>query len=108
MEFRRMRCVPCEGGVKPMSQLEARRNLKSVSGWKLARKAITKSVKLKDFKNAIRLVNRVAAIAEKEGHHPDISIYDYRNVKFTLTTHAISGLSRNDFIMAAKIDSVRM
>ncbi len=109
MDLVRMKCIPCEGGVKPMGAAEARKRLKSIKGWKLERnRYISKEFRMEDFRQAMKLVNKAAAIAEKEGHHPDISIYGYKNVRFTLSTHAIDGLSVNDFIIAAKIDSIKL
>lgn len=100
------KCVPCEGGVKPLSKDEAEKFLTQISGWILnedARK-ISKEFKFKDFIGAINFVNHVADIAEGEGHHPDIHIR-YNEVLLELWTHAIDGLSENDFIVAAKIDA---
>ncbi|MDA2936002.1 4a-hydroxytetrahydrobiopterin dehydratase [Patescibacteria group bacterium AH-259-L05] len=105
-KFTQKHCVPCEGGVLPMSRDEARRALKQVSGWELADDTkIKKLFTFQDFKQAMKFVNSIAKLAEDEGHHPDISI-TYNKVWFELTTHAIGGLSENDFIMAAKIDQL--
>jgi 4a-hydroxytetrahydrobiopterin dehydratase len=103
MELASKKCKPCEGGTLPLDLEESRRLLTQIRGWKLENKAIQKSFKFKDFAEAMRFVNRVAGLAEEEGHHPDIHI-SYNRVKLDLTTHAIGGLSENDFIMAAKID----
>lgn len=109
------KCVPCEGGVKPLDKSEAERLLAQIPGWSLildlSRKPeqvqfgarISKEYKFKDFIGAINFVNKVAEIAEEEGHHPDIQIH-YNKVLLELFTHAIDGLSENDFIVAAKID----
>lgn len=98
------KCVPCEGGVPPLSAEQARGLLSHVSGWQLSDgKMISREFKFKDFKGAMWFVNRVAEVAESEGHHPDIFI-SYNQVRLTLSTHAIGGLSENDFILAAKID----
>lgn len=77
--------------------------------WKLADdfKSIFREYARNDFSDAMQFVNTVAAIAEEEGHHPDIFIHDYKNVRITLATHALKGLSVNDFIVAAKIDAIR-
>ena len=102
------RCVPCEGkGIKPLGRVDAQNYLDEVSGWVLDDKAqkISKEFKFKDFIGAINFVERVADIAEAEGHHPDIHVY-YNKVVLELWTHAIGGLSENDFILAAKIDAM--
>jgi 4a-hydroxytetrahydrobiopterin dehydratase len=107
MDLKNHRCVPCEGGTRPMDAKEAKRYLRQIKGWKLEGKSITTSKKFKDFKGAMRFVNKVADIAEDQGHHPDISVYDWNNVKLSLSTHAIKGLSINDFVVAAKINSLK-
>lgn len=100
------KCVPCEGGMEPLAKEAASELLKKVRGWELHDAVqIKKKFKFKNFKGAMGFVNRVAEIAEGEGHHPDIHIY-YNRVELVLTTHAIGGLSENDFIMAAKIDNL--
>ncbi|MDA2922379.1 4a-hydroxytetrahydrobiopterin dehydratase [Patescibacteria group bacterium AH-259-L07] len=105
-KFTQKHCVPCEGGVPPMSSEEAKRALGQVSGWKLiGNTKIKKLFTFNNFKQAMKFVNSVAELAEREGHHPDIFI-TYNKVWFELTTHAINGLSENDFIMAAKIDQL--
>lgn len=101
------KCVPCEKkGIKPFAKEEANNYLTQLSGWMLDEKfiKISKEYKFKDFIGAINFVERVADVAEMEGHHPNIEI-DYSRVKLTLWTHAIDGLSENDFILAAKIDA---
>ena len=101
-------CVPCEGGTKPMSRSEAEAYLASVAGWKLVEGdplKIARSLKCKDFAEAMRFVNRVAEVAETEGHHPDFCV-SWNRVKLELVTHAIGGLSENDFIIAAKVNQL--
>jgi 4a-hydroxytetrahydrobiopterin dehydratase len=101
-------CAPCEGGTKPMTAAEAGAYLAQVPGWKLVEgepAKIARSRKLKDFIEAMAFVNRVAELAEAEGHHPDIAI-SWNRVTLELFTHAIGGLSENDFIMAAKINQL--
>ena len=100
------KCVPCEGGVPPLGKAEVERLLYQVSGWSLSGKWITKEFKFKNFVAAMKFVNRAGDLAEAEGHHPDIHIH-YNRVRFDIWTHAIDGLSENDFILAAKIDSLR-
>lgn len=100
------KCVPCEGGTKPLTRAEFQVYLDSVKNWNVINdeKAIQKEFVLKDFKSVIELVDKIADIAESEGHHPDLNIHDYKKLTITLSTHAIGGLSINDFILAAKID----
>lgn len=99
-------CVACEGGTTPFSIIEANVLLKQVPGWSLLSDNvhIARLFTFDDFKKAVKFVNDIAELAEREGHHPDILVHAYKNVTVTLTTHAIRGLSENDFIMAAKIN----
>ena len=102
-------CQPCEGGVEPCDLLHTERQLLELdSGWELVdgSKKISRKFKLKNFVEAMRLINAVAELAEREQHHPDLHLTGYRQVRIDLTTHAIHGLSENDFILAAKIDAV--
>lgn len=107
-ELLKKKCIPCESGVNPFTDVEARNYMADVPGWELDFEEgvgkIWKKYKFKDFIGAINFVNKVAEIAEEEGHHPVIKI-NYNKVKLTNTTHAINGLSENDFILAAKIDA---
>lgn len=101
------KCIACEGkGIKPFTREETENYLKQVIEWVLDKdaKKISKEYKFKDFIGAINFVERVADVAEMEGHHPDIHIH-YNKVLLELSTHAIGGLSENDFIVAAKIDA---
>lgn len=99
-------CVPCEGGVDPLSREEAEALLKQIhAGWQLApdAKSIRREFKFRNFYHSMGFLNAVAFIANTEDHHPDVEIgYGYCRVRFN--THAIDGLSENDFICAAKID----
>jgi len=102
-------CQPCEGGVEPCELNHAKRQLLELdSEWELVDggKMISRKFKLKNFVEAMRLFNAVADLAEREQHHPDLHLTGYRQVRIDLTTHAIGGLSENDFIVAAKIDNV--
>ena len=101
-------CKPCEGGVGLLSREEALRSLRALPGWRLSadEKAIYTDYVMKDFRAAVALIDRMARLAEKEGHHPDIHLTGYRNLRVELSTHAIGGLSENDFILAAKIDKL--
>lgn len=101
------KCIPCEAGAVPMSRAEAELLLQQVKAWTLSGDArwISREFKYKNFKEAMSFANTVAAIAEEEGHHPDLQI-SWGKVVVELTTHAIEGLSENDFILAAKIDKI--
>lgn len=104
MNLEKQKCLPCEGKVPPLSKKEATALLKELEkGWKLVGKKIIKDYKFKDFKIALKFVNLLGKVAEKEGHHPDVEL-GYGYVKLTIWTHSINGLSRNDFILAAKVD----
>lgn len=107
MDLLSKKCVPCEGGVEPLVKTEAEKYLQEVPGWRLSGDAlkVDREFKFKDFKGAMSFVNKVAELAESEGHHPDIYV-SYSRVRLTLSTHAISGLSENDFILAAKINQL--
>ena len=98
--------MPCEGGVKPLTPDEYDSFLRTeLEGWvDVDEKRIEKEYKFKNFKQALEFVNKVGDIAELEGHHPDIFLHGWNKVKLTLSTHAIGGLSENDFILATKID----
>lgn len=98
-------CVPCEGGVPPLSKKESLALLQELTSWELEEKKIQRTFSFKDFKQSMRFVEKVAALAEKEGHHPDIHIH-WNKVKLELWTHAIGGLSPNDFILAHKINQL--
>ena len=82
--------------------------MKWLKDWKMSAKgrAIYKDYRMKDFMSAIRFINRIAKLAEAENHHPDLSLTNYRRLTVTLSTHAIGGLSENDFILAVKIDRI--
>lgn len=101
------KCVPCEGGVKPLSPDEYETYLRTeLSGWTdIDAVKIEKEYKFKNFQEALDFISKVGQIAEEEGHHPDIYLHNYKFVKLILSTHAIGGLSENDFILASKIDS---
>ncbi len=105
-QLRTKKCVPCEGGVPPVPREEAQRLLQDLPGWKLSDDGIRirREWVVKNFMAAMDFFNRVATLAEDEGHHPDLHLVGYRNVAIELWTHAIGGLSENDFITAAKID----
>ena len=102
------KCRPCEGGVEAYTVEEARDQLKGLRGWTLTHdgQRIRKEWLVKDFMAGIEFFSRVAGLAEEDGHHPDLHIEGYRKVWIELWTHAIGGLSENDFILAAKIDQL--
>ena len=102
------KCRPCEGGVEPCSVAEARQQLGSLPGWHLTHdgQRIRKDWTMKHFRAALKFFNQVAEVAEADGHHPDLHLEGYRKVWIELWTHAICGLSENDFILAAKIDQL--
>lgn len=102
------RCVPCEGGIPRFSAEEARAQLRELVGWELTHggQRIRKQWVVKDFLAAMNFFQQVAELAETEGHHPDLHLEGYRNVTVEIWTHAIGGLSENDFILAAKIDQL--
>lgn len=109
MNLNKKHCVPCEGGTPPFSEDQEDENIDKVKNWSLIRDTehkIRKQFTFKDFKEAMEFVNKVADIAETEQHHPDIKIV-YSKVQIELFTHAVGGLSENDFIMAAKIDKLK-
>ncbi len=101
------KCMACESGVVPFSKLEADILGKQIPGWDISfdTKSLFRRYGFKNFKEALAFVNKVGALAESEGHHPDIYLKDYKFVELTVSTHAIGGLSQNDFILAAKIDA---
>ena len=107
VDLTQKKCVACEGGAQPMTPMEAEAMSKHINGWAVARgaKSISKSFTFKNFVEAMNFANKITPIAETEGHHPDLSI-GWGKVDIELTTHAIKGLSENDFILAAKIDKV--
>ena len=102
------KCVPCEGGVIPFNISEIHKYQKKVDGWDVIKNNkgiffLEKKFKFKNFLESQNFVNLVGNISEEEGHHPDLS-FGWGYAKVSITTHAIEGLSENDFILAAKID----
>ena len=100
-------CKPCEGGVCPLDESVSESHLDQVAGWELAKdkKSIKRKLRFKDFLETISFINAMAYMSEQQGHHPDFSAgYNYCEVSYT--THAIGGLSENDFICAAKINDL--
>jgi len=107
-ELIKKKCVPCDGGVDPLTKAKAEEYLAVVPGWTLAEdvKHISRELVFKDFVSAIAFVNELAKLAEAEGHHPDINLTSWNHLQVTLWTHAIGGLSENDFIVAAKANQI--
>lgn len=100
--------MPCEGGVAKLSAAAAAAYLPSVPAWRLSHDGtrIRRDWRVADFRSAVKMLNNVAALAEREGHHPDFHLEGYSRVWIEIFTHAIGGLSENDFILASKIDSI--
>ncbi len=104
-ELHTIRCVACEGGVPPLTKDEINKLLTQLKDWQVSKdgKSISKRFSFKGFYKTMAFVNAIAWIANQENHHPDLQVgYDYCIVQYT--THAINGLSKNDFICAAKVD----
>jgi 4a-hydroxytetrahydrobiopterin dehydratase len=104
------KCIPCEGGVIPFDLSEIHKYQKKVDGWDIIKNDneiyyLEKKFTFKNFLQSQKFVNEVGKISENEGHHPDI-IFGWGYAKINITTHAIKGLSENDFILAAKIDQI--
>jgi 4a-hydroxytetrahydrobiopterin dehydratase len=99
------KCVPCEGGVAALAEGEVCELLPQVPGWRVEGGRLRREMRFRDFVTLMAFVNRVAALAEAEGHHPDFSVH-YDRLAFEVWTHAIDGLSENDFVLAAKIEAL--
>ncbi len=98
-------CKPCEGGVPPLTEKEARELLKQLDGWELKGNILSKAFAFKNYYQTIAFVNAVAWMTHREDHHPDMTV-GYSKCRMDYTTHAIGGLSDNDFICAAKVDAL--
>ena len=107
MELHEKKCISCENGGTPLSEDETKRNLEQIPEWKLNGKKIEREFGFNDFKEAMKFVNNISDIAEEEGHHPDIHIH-WNKVMLELWTHSMNGLSENDFIVAAKINNLKI
>ena len=103
MKLAEMTCNPIKKGTVPLSRAEAEALMPQIAAWSLSENAIKREFRFKDFREAMNFVNKIAAAANEQDHHPDIFI-SYNIVQLTLSTHKIGGLSLNDFILAAKID----
>jgi 4a-hydroxytetrahydrobiopterin dehydratase len=107
-ELKAQKCAPCEGGTPALPESESSTLLKQVTGWSFTagKKGIIKSYRMKDFSAAVEFMRKIAEVANREDHHPDLHLTGYRNLQIELSTHSIGGLSKNDFILAAKIDEL--
>jgi len=107
-ELVQKKCKPCEGGVRPFTLEESKEQLKELPDWYLTHEGqrIRRDWVVKNFMAGLDFFQKCAEVAEADGHHPDLHIEGYRNVSVELWTHAIGGLSENDFILAAKIDAL--
>ena len=104
------KCKPCEGGISALDISEIHKYQKKIDGWEVKSNEkkiyfLEKEFKFKNFLNSQKFINEVSKISENEGHHPDI-LFGWGYAKIRITTHAIEGLSENDFILAAKIDKI--
>ena len=98
-------CKPCEGGVPPLSQSEIDRLIAQLDGWQQHEQVIGRTYKFKDYYQTIAFVNAIAWMTHREDHHPDLAV-GYNSCRVEYSTHAINGLSENDFICAAKVDAL--
>jgi 4a-hydroxytetrahydrobiopterin dehydratase len=105
MDLTKKKCKPCEGGVSPLTEKKIAQLMPKVSGWKLVNGKLHKTWKFKDFVEASSWLEKIKFLAESEGHHPDMHWY-WNKITLELITHAIKGLSENDFILAAKINEL--
>lgn len=104
-DLRTKRCVPCDGGVPKLDGAEIATLMSAVPGWRIADDRLHRRYLFPRFMDAIRFIDRMAELAEAEGHHPDFALH-YRQVDVTVWTHVVDGLTENDFILAAKIDAL--
>ncbi len=104
-ELARKKCKPCEGGVAPLTAAQVGPMLKGLGGWALEGKEIAKTFRFKNYHETMAFVNAAAWVSHREDHHPDMLV-GYDRVRVSYLTHAIDGLSENDFICAAKLDAL--
>ncbi len=101
------KCIPCEGGVAPLKREEFSIYLEQIKDWNVVNDLeLERDFTFKNFGEALKFINQVGALAENEGHHPDIYLHNWNKVRLNLKTHAIGGLSINDFILSTKIDEI--
>lgn len=99
------RCKPCEGGVAPLTPDEVALLIKQLKGWQFAGGEIVKTYSFRNYHETMAFVNATAWISHREDHHPDLTV-GYNQCRVEYHTHAIGGLSENDFICAAKVDAL--
>lgn len=105
MDLSKKRCVPCEGGIPKLGPDQVAPLSAQVPGWKVEGEKLRRQFTFGDFREAMAFLDKVADLAEDEGHHPDFCVH-YNRVDMSVWTHAIDGLSENDFILAAKVDQL--
>lgn len=105
IELAARRCGPCEGGTTPFADAEAREMLGSLKGWIIENNALVKLYPFANYYQTMAFVNALAWISHREEHHPDLTVA-YNKCRVEYSTHAIGGLSENDFICAAKCDAL--
>lgn len=105
IDLTKSKCKPCEGGVSPLKPDEIAKLLKHLQGWEYANGVIAKSYAFKNYYQTMAFVNATAWISHREDHHPDI-VVGYNQCRVSYVTHAVNGLSENDFICAAKLDAL--
>lgn len=110
MQLANKKCVPCQGGEDPLTSEQIQNYLPATPGWTHVKQGKTdklnRTLVLKDFMAVVDLINKIAEIAESEGHHPNLSLHDYKKLTIELYTHKIGGLHENDFIIAVKINNL--
>jgi 4a-hydroxytetrahydrobiopterin dehydratase len=104
-ELARKKCKPCEGGVAPLTPEQAKPMLKGLDAWALDGKFIAKTYRFRNYHETMAFVNAAAWVSHREDHHPDMLV-GYDTCRVSYVTHAIDGLSENDFICAAKLDAL--
>ena len=104
-ELARKKCRPCEGGVAPLAPEQIKPMLKGLDGWALEDGAIAKTYRFRNYFETMAFVNAAAWVSHREDHHPDMLV-GYDQCRVSYVTHAIGGLSENDFICAAKLDNL--
>jgi len=106
LELADLQCVPCRGGVPPLAGPEIEKLLGQLEAWQVADEHhLSKTYRFKDFRESLEFVNRVGALAEQQGHHPDIC-FGWGTAEIKIWTHKIDGLTESDFVLAAKIDKL--
>jgi 4a-hydroxytetrahydrobiopterin dehydratase len=109
MKLSERHCIPCEGATPPMTDTDEEKYFKDLTGWVLSREGthkLRKEIQFQKYLEGVNFVRDAAAIADSEGHHPDFHLH-YKKVVIELYTHAVNGLSINDFVLASKIDGIK-